>query len=54
MLSQMPRPTLTHVVLQPDSQKSTTEHMGDKLKGTGDSIASTMQPEVRFSCFMMP
>ncbi|TCD66733.1 hypothetical protein EIP91_001026 [Steccherinum ochraceum] len=31
--------------LKPDSEKSTTEHMGDKMKGTGDSIASTFQPE---------
>ncbi|KAK7019329.1 heat shock protein 9/12-domain-containing protein [Favolaschia claudopus] len=30
--------------LKPDSEKSTTEHMGDSLKGTGDSIASTLQP----------
>ncbi|KAI0063518.1 hypothetical protein BV25DRAFT_1824060 [Artomyces pyxidatus] len=31
--------------LKPDSQKTTTEHIGDKLKGTGDSVASTFQPE---------
>ncbi|KAG8932933.1 hypothetical protein FRC01_011650 [Tulasnella sp. 417] len=31
--------------LKPDSEKSTTEHMGDKLKGTGDSMASAMQPQ---------
>ncbi|KAG7091339.1 hypothetical protein E1B28_010382 [Marasmius oreades] len=31
--------------LKPDSEKSTTEHMGDKLKGHGDSAASTMQPQ---------
>ncbi|KAI0045284.1 hypothetical protein FA95DRAFT_1607846 [Auriscalpium vulgare] len=31
--------------LKPDSQKSNTEHAGDKLKGTGDSVASTFQPE---------
>ncbi|KAG9050484.1 hypothetical protein FS837_004978 [Tulasnella sp. UAMH 9824] len=31
--------------LKPDSEKSTTEHMGDKLKGTGDSMASSMQPQ---------
>jgi len=30
--------------LKPDSQKSTTEQMGDSLKGTGDSVASTLQP----------
>ncbi|KAJ7219493.1 heat shock protein 9/12-domain-containing protein [Mycena pura] len=31
--------------LKPDSQKSTTEHLGDKTRGVGDSIASTLQPE---------
>ncbi|KAJ6454774.1 heat shock protein 9/12-domain-containing protein, partial [Mycena vitilis] len=31
--------------LKPDSQKSTTEQMGDSVKGTGDSIASTLQPQ---------
>ncbi|KAJ6525645.1 heat shock protein 9/12-domain-containing protein [Mycena capillaripes] len=31
--------------LKPDSQKSTTEQMGDHFKGTGDSIASTFQPQ---------
>jgi len=31
--------------LKPDSQKTTTESMGDSLKGTGDSIASTIQPQ---------
>ncbi|KAK7054732.1 lipid-binding protein hsp12 [Paramarasmius palmivorus] len=31
--------------LKPDSQKSTTEHFGDKLKGHGDSAASTLQPQ---------
>ncbi|KAJ6597083.1 heat shock protein 9/12-domain-containing protein [Mycena vulgaris] len=30
--------------LKPDSQKSTTEHVGDKFKGTTDSVASTLQP----------
>ncbi|KAJ7120505.1 heat shock protein 9/12-domain-containing protein [Mycena crocata] len=30
--------------IKPDSQKSTTEHFGDKAKGTGDSVASTLQP----------
>lgn len=35
------------LTLQPDSQKSTTEHVGDKIKGTMDSIASNVQPEVR-------
>ncbi|ESK94583.1 12 kda heat shock protein (glucose and lipid-regulated protein) [Moniliophthora roreri MCA 2997] len=31
--------------LKPDSQKSTTEHFGDKLKGNTDSAASTLQPQ---------
>ncbi|KAJ6508286.1 heat shock protein 9/12-domain-containing protein [Mycena sanguinolenta] len=30
---------------KPDSQKSTTEQLGDHFEGTGDSIASTFQPE---------
>ncbi|KIK71655.1 hypothetical protein GYMLUDRAFT_235956 [Collybiopsis luxurians FD-317 M1] len=31
--------------LKPDSQKSTTERMGDNIKGTADSAASTVQPQ---------
>ncbi|CAK5277349.1 unnamed protein product [Mycena citricolor] len=31
--------------LKPDSQKSTTEQLGDHLKGTGDSLGSTLQPQ---------
>jgi len=31
--------------LKPDSQKSTTEQLGDSVKGTTDSVASTLQPE---------
>ncbi|KAI0075123.1 hypothetical protein K474DRAFT_1664612 [Panus rudis PR-1116 ss-1] len=31
--------------LKPDSEKSTTEHFGDKLKGNADSAASTVQPQ---------
>ncbi|KAE9393786.1 hypothetical protein BT96DRAFT_211650 [Gymnopus androsaceus JB14] len=31
--------------VKPDSQKSTTEHIGDKFKGTADSAASTVQPQ---------
>ncbi|KAH6918417.1 heat shock protein 9/12-domain-containing protein [Coprinopsis sp. MPI-PUGE-AT-0042] len=30
--------------LKPDSQKSTTEHLGDKFKGNADSAGSTLQP----------
>jgi hypothetical protein len=31
--------------IKPDSEKTTTEHVGDKFKGTGDSVASTLQPQ---------
>ncbi|PCH43393.1 hypothetical protein WOLCODRAFT_121871 [Wolfiporia cocos MD-104 SS10] len=31
--------------LKPDSEKSTTEHFGDMLKGKSDSAASTAQPQ---------
>ncbi|QRV94092.1 heat shock proteins (HSP9 and HSP12) family protein [Ceratobasidium sp. AG-Ba] len=30
--------------LKPDSQKTTTEQLGDHVKGTADSLASTVQP----------
>ncbi|KAF9527002.1 heat shock protein 9/12-domain-containing protein [Crepidotus variabilis] len=30
--------------LKPDSQKTTTEHIGDTLKGKTDSAASTVEP----------
>ncbi|KAJ3519277.1 hypothetical protein NM688_g9323 [Phlebia brevispora] len=30
--------------LKPDSEKSTTEHIGDKFKGNADSAASSVQP----------
>ena len=33
------------ILLQPDSEKSTTEHMGDKFKGKSDSAASSLQPQ---------
>ena len=33
------------MLLQPDSEKSTTEHFGDMLKGKTDSAASSMQPQ---------
>lgn len=39
---------LTVTCMQPDSEKSTTEHAGDTLKGKGDSLASSVQPQVRF------
>jgi len=31
--------------VKPDSEKSTTEHFGDKFKGKSDSAASSAQPE---------
>ncbi|KAF5357397.1 hypothetical protein D9758_005932 [Tetrapyrgos nigripes] len=31
--------------LKPDSEKSTTEHLGDKFGGKADSAASTVQPQ---------
>ncbi|EIW63621.1 uncharacterized protein TRAVEDRAFT_26813 [Trametes versicolor FP-101664 SS1] len=31
--------------LKPDSEKSTTEHIGDKFKGKSDSAASTLEPQ---------
>lgn len=37
---------LTLSVVQPDSEKTTTEHLGDKFKGKSDSAASTLEPEV--------
>ena len=39
-----------YLSLQPDSEKSTTEHFGDKIKGNADSAASSVQPSVRSSC----
>ena len=32
-------------IMKPDSEKSTTEHFGDKLKGKSDSAASTLEPQ---------
>ncbi|KAI5369649.1 Putative Heat shock protein 9/12 [Septoria linicola] len=37
--------------VKPDSQKSTTESLGDKAKGTGDSVAGKAQPEGEKSTF---
>ncbi|KAI0730364.1 heat shock protein 9/12-domain-containing protein [Fomitopsis betulina] len=31
--------------IKPDSEKTTTEHLGDKFKGKSDSAASTLEPE---------
>ena len=38
----LPRSQLTNqrICLQPDSEKSTTEHIGDKFKGKSDSAAA--------------
>jgi hypothetical protein len=33
-------------LFQPDSEKSTPEHVGDMVKGKVDSVASKVQPEV--------
>ncbi|KAG6833687.1 hypothetical protein H0H87_002883 [Tephrocybe sp. NHM501043] len=35
--------------LKPDSQKTTTEHVGDTIKGKMDSAASTLQPNTEKS-----
>ncbi|KAH9935660.1 heat shock protein 9/12-domain-containing protein [Fomitopsis serialis] len=47
-MSDTGRQSLTDKVgaaVKPDSEKSTTEHLGDKFKGNADSAASTAQPE---------
>ncbi|KAG8882716.1 hypothetical protein FRB97_007856 [Tulasnella sp. 331] len=31
--------------VKPDSEKSTTEHLGDTAKGKADNVGSTVQPE---------
>ncbi|KZV70798.1 hypothetical protein PENSPDRAFT_631278 [Peniophora sp. CONT] len=31
--------------LKPDSEKSTTEHFGDKIKGKADNVGSSAQPQ---------
>ncbi|KAG8849335.1 hypothetical protein FRB96_000871 [Tulasnella sp. 330] len=31
--------------IKPDSEKSTTEHVGDTVKGKADNVGSTVQPE---------
>lgn len=35
--------------LKPESQKSTLETIGDKVKGAGDSAAGTVQPGEKFA-----
>ncbi len=40
------RPSHSLLIFQPDSEKSTPEHLGDKIKGKTDRIASKVQPEV--------
>ncbi|KZT66410.1 hypothetical protein DAEQUDRAFT_813629 [Daedalea quercina L-15889] len=47
-MSDTGRQSLTDKVgaaVKPDSEKSTTEHIGDKFKGKSDSAASSVQPE---------
>lgn len=39
---------------KPDSEKTNSEHFGDKVKGKADSAASTAQPEVRSSVHALP
>ena len=43
----IPISILTLRSFQPDSQKSTTSQVGDSIKSTMDSVASTVQPNVR-------
>ncbi|KAF8733694.1 hypothetical protein AX14_003622 [Amanita brunnescens Koide BX004] len=35
--------------VKPDSEKSLMEQVGDKSKGMADSVASTLQPNVRLA-----
>ncbi len=35
--------------MKPDSQKGTFEQAGDKIKGSMDNMASSMQPNVGFA-----
>ncbi|KAG8943026.1 hypothetical protein FRC04_003237 [Tulasnella sp. 424] len=47
-MSDLGRESLTDkasAAIKPDSEKSTTEHVGDKMKGTSDSVASSLQPQ---------
>ncbi|KAG8951432.1 hypothetical protein FRC04_006203 [Tulasnella sp. 424] len=47
-MSDIGRESLTDkasAAIKPDSEKSTTEHVGDKMKGTSDSMASSLQPQ---------
>ncbi|OCH95109.1 hypothetical protein OBBRIDRAFT_788575 [Obba rivulosa] len=46
-MSDIGRQSLTDkagAAMKPDSQKSNTEHMGDKIKGGMDSMMSSVQP----------
>jgi hypothetical protein len=50
--TQFGRTDKAEATLKPDSQKTTTERLGDSIKGTMDNVASTLQPQVRiFSSF---
>lgn len=37
--------------MRPDSQKTTTEKMGDAASGMGDRVAGTVQPEYVYQTF---
>ena len=41
----------TALIFQPDSEKSTFEHLGDKMEDKVDSVASKVQPEV-YICYV--
>lgn len=41
--------------MKPDSQKTTTEKMGDNLSGVGDRVAGAVQPKyVSSSLYYLP
>ncbi|KAL0960696.1 hypothetical protein HGRIS_005721 [Hohenbuehelia grisea] len=47
-MSDTGRQSLTDKVtaaVKPDSEKSTTEHLGDKVKGKSDNVGSSAQPD---------
>jgi len=41
----------TTLIFQPDSEKSTFEHLGDKMGDKVDSVSSKVQPEV-YICYV--
>ncbi|KAG8849336.1 hypothetical protein FRB96_000872 [Tulasnella sp. 330] len=47
-MSDTGRESITNKVgaaVKPDSEKSTTEHLGDTVKGKADNVAGSAQPE---------